>query len=185
MVIIEKDGIAGKKCSHCREWYPLSEFPPDPSHGESQGGRHCRCYSCHRIIRKFGSSFGTRHNIDWNKILDSDSKPLSHDPTEEKVTSHGPLAGTKIFLGKIKLNYSNSDIMSSNPPRAAPDIEKLIKDIKENKEKPQQSIKKQNVEKKSSKENSYDRELNQSIEYAKKTAAQKQSERDFYRDLYD
>ncbi len=48
MAIIEKNGIKGKECSKCNEWKPLNEFPNDPTHGESQGGKHCRCKECKR-----------------------------------------------------------------------------------------------------------------------------------------
>lgn len=48
MAIIIKNGIKGKVCSTCRKWKPLDEFPTDPTHGDSQGGRHCRCKECHR-----------------------------------------------------------------------------------------------------------------------------------------
>jgi hypothetical protein len=27
---------------------PLTDFPTDPTHGQTQGGRHCRCRACHR-----------------------------------------------------------------------------------------------------------------------------------------
>ena len=48
MAIIEKNGVAGKICSHCKRWKLLAEFPLDPTHGTSQGGRHCTCKKCHR-----------------------------------------------------------------------------------------------------------------------------------------
>jgi hypothetical protein len=48
MAIIISNGVAGKVCSTCRKWKPLEEFPTDPSHGPSQGHRHCRCKECHR-----------------------------------------------------------------------------------------------------------------------------------------
>jgi len=43
-----RDGIAGKVCSTCKAWKPLEQFPTDPTHPPSQGGRHCRCKECHR-----------------------------------------------------------------------------------------------------------------------------------------
>lgn len=48
MALIERNGITGKFCSTCKIWKPLDDFPTDPTHGESQGGRHCRCRKCHR-----------------------------------------------------------------------------------------------------------------------------------------
>lgn len=48
MAIVIKHGIKGKVCSTCRKWKPLDDFPTDPTHGASQGGRHCRCKECHR-----------------------------------------------------------------------------------------------------------------------------------------
>lgn len=47
MAIILKNGIEGKICSTCKKWKILTDFPTDPSHGPSQGGRHCRCKVCH------------------------------------------------------------------------------------------------------------------------------------------
>lgn len=52
MAIIIKNGIKGKECSICHIWKPLEEFPTDPTHGPSQGGRHCRCKECHRSKEK-------------------------------------------------------------------------------------------------------------------------------------
>jgi hypothetical protein len=49
MAIIVKAGIEGKKCSTCHTWKPLKEFSTDPTHGTSQGGRHCRCKECHKL----------------------------------------------------------------------------------------------------------------------------------------
>jgi hypothetical protein len=43
-----RDGVEGKICSGCREWKPLDDFPADPTHPPSQGGKHCRCKECHR-----------------------------------------------------------------------------------------------------------------------------------------
>jgi len=43
-----RNGIQGKVCSTCRHWKPLDDFPTDPTHPPSQGGRHCRCRECHR-----------------------------------------------------------------------------------------------------------------------------------------
>lgn len=48
MAIETRDGVPGKVCSRCRIWKPLEEFPTDPTHGSSQGGRHCNCRQCHR-----------------------------------------------------------------------------------------------------------------------------------------
>ena len=52
MAIIVKNGIEGKRCSKCHQWKALEEFPTDPTHGPSQGGRHCRCKECHRTKAK-------------------------------------------------------------------------------------------------------------------------------------
>lgn len=52
MVIIIKNSINGKVCSTCRKWKPLDDFPTDPTHGPSQGGRHCSCKECHRTKAK-------------------------------------------------------------------------------------------------------------------------------------
>lgn len=52
MAIIIKNGIKGKVCSTCKKWKPLSEYHRDSSHGDSQGGRHCRCKSCYFEKRK-------------------------------------------------------------------------------------------------------------------------------------
>ncbi len=49
MAIIVKNEIEGKVCSTCRIWKPLVDFPTDPTHGPTQGARHCRCRECHRI----------------------------------------------------------------------------------------------------------------------------------------
>jgi hypothetical protein len=43
-----RNGIRGKVCSTCRKWKPLDDFPTDPTHQPSQGGRHCRCKECHK-----------------------------------------------------------------------------------------------------------------------------------------
>lgn len=43
-----RNGIRGKVCSTCRTWKPLDDFPTDPIHRASQGGRHCRCKECHK-----------------------------------------------------------------------------------------------------------------------------------------
>ncbi len=51
MAVVVQKGVK-KGCSICRKWGPLSEFPQDRTHGESQGGRHCRCKSCHGAKRK-------------------------------------------------------------------------------------------------------------------------------------
>ncbi len=51
MAIIMREGVRGKICSTCKQWKPLDDFPTDPTHGKSQGGRHCRCKSCHRAGR--------------------------------------------------------------------------------------------------------------------------------------
>ena len=52
-MIIKRNGIEGKKCSTCHKWKPLTEFPNDRTHSiEYQGGKHCRCKSCHREKRK-------------------------------------------------------------------------------------------------------------------------------------
>jgi hypothetical protein len=41
--------VDGRKlCSRCHAWKPLDEFPKDPSHGASQGFRHCICKACRR-----------------------------------------------------------------------------------------------------------------------------------------
>lgn len=48
MAVTIRNGIRGKRCPACRNWKPLTEFPPDPSKGSSQGGRHCHCRACHR-----------------------------------------------------------------------------------------------------------------------------------------
>ena len=48
MAVTGRHGICGKECSTCKAWKPLTEFPPDPTHGASQGERHCRCRECHR-----------------------------------------------------------------------------------------------------------------------------------------
>jgi hypothetical protein len=48
MAIERYNGVEGKICSTCDEWKPLEDFPTDPTHGPSQGGRHCRCKACHR-----------------------------------------------------------------------------------------------------------------------------------------
>ena len=50
MAIIKKNGIDGKACSTCEKWKPLNEFPTDHTKGQSQGGRHCRCRECHRLL---------------------------------------------------------------------------------------------------------------------------------------
>ena len=54
MAVITRDGVEGKGCSNpeCRKWKPLSDFPTDPTHGPTQGGRHCRCKECHREAYK-------------------------------------------------------------------------------------------------------------------------------------
>jgi hypothetical protein len=52
MALSMREGIIGKVCSTCRTWKPLGEFPPDRTHGASQGGRHCRCRACHRAKSK-------------------------------------------------------------------------------------------------------------------------------------
>ena len=52
MAIINKNGIDGKICSTCHRWKPLIDFPTDPTHGLSQGSRHCRCKECHRLKAK-------------------------------------------------------------------------------------------------------------------------------------
>ena len=52
MAIETRGEIIGKICSKCRKWKPLSDFPKDRTHGESQGGRHCRCKLCHSEVRK-------------------------------------------------------------------------------------------------------------------------------------
>jgi hypothetical protein len=49
MAIVIKNGVRGKRCSTCKRWKPLSDFPPDPTHGPTQGGRHCRYRECHRL----------------------------------------------------------------------------------------------------------------------------------------
>ena len=49
-MIETRNGTDGKTCSRCRKWKPLINFPPDSSHGSSQGGRHCRCHACHRKV---------------------------------------------------------------------------------------------------------------------------------------
>lgn len=49
MAVITKSGVHGKIFSTCKRWKPLEEFPTDPTHGKTPGGRHCRCKSCHRI----------------------------------------------------------------------------------------------------------------------------------------
>jgi hypothetical protein len=43
MAVTVRDGVRGKICSTCKQWKPLDDFPTDPAHGKSQGGRHCRC----------------------------------------------------------------------------------------------------------------------------------------------
>ena len=43
-----RNGVKGKVCSGCRKWKPLDDFPTDPTHPPSQGGKHCRCKECHR-----------------------------------------------------------------------------------------------------------------------------------------
>jgi hypothetical protein len=51
MALITVNGVIGKVCKGpvCNgQWKPLNDFPTDPSHGPSQGGRHCRCRACHR-----------------------------------------------------------------------------------------------------------------------------------------
>lgn len=52
MAVITKNGVDGKVCSTCHVWKPLAEFPTDPTHGQSQGARHCRCKACHRLKAK-------------------------------------------------------------------------------------------------------------------------------------
>jgi hypothetical protein len=47
MAVTTRDGTHGKICSTCQKWKPLGDFPPDRTHGLSQGGRHCRCRECH------------------------------------------------------------------------------------------------------------------------------------------
>jgi hypothetical protein len=47
-MIVQRSGVGGKVCSHCKVWKPLADFPRDPSHGSSQAGRHCICRSCRR-----------------------------------------------------------------------------------------------------------------------------------------
>ena len=48
MAIITRNGIDGKKCSSCKKWKCLDDFPKDPTHGASQGYRHCVCKKCKR-----------------------------------------------------------------------------------------------------------------------------------------
>jgi hypothetical protein len=43
-----REGVTGKVCSSCHKWKPLDDFPADPTHPASQGGKHCRCKECHR-----------------------------------------------------------------------------------------------------------------------------------------
>ncbi len=58
-----RNGIRGKVCSTCKQWKALADFPTDPTHPPTQGGRHCRCKECHRktaakktaAARKIGS----------------------------------------------------------------------------------------------------------------------------------
>ena len=52
MAVTKRNGIKGKKCSTCKKWKPLTEYHKDPSHGESQGRRHCRCKKCYLEKRK-------------------------------------------------------------------------------------------------------------------------------------
>ena len=52
MAIIEKNGVKGKTCPTCRSWKSLDAFPIDPAKGVTQGGRHCRCRACHRLVAK-------------------------------------------------------------------------------------------------------------------------------------
>lgn len=47
MAVTVRKGIEGKECSDCHEWKPLTEYYTDPTHGLSQGGRHCVCRACH------------------------------------------------------------------------------------------------------------------------------------------
>jgi hypothetical protein len=62
-----RNGVRGKVCSTCRNWKPLADFPTDPSHPSSQGGRHCRCKECHRntaskrraVMRQIKAAVGT------------------------------------------------------------------------------------------------------------------------------
>jgi len=119
MAIIVKDGISGKVCSHCREWKPLHEFPSDPTHGDLQGGRHCRCYLCHQMIRKFGSDYYPKS---CNQISEQNVSVHLHDPSEERIIKAGPLAGTKIFIPeKFKQKTESSQKKSSSTP----DVEKI------------------------------------------------------------
>jgi hypothetical protein len=52
MAIIRRGGRDGKVCSTCRRWKPLENSPTDPSHGPTQGRRHCRCKACHPAAAK-------------------------------------------------------------------------------------------------------------------------------------
>jgi hypothetical protein len=47
MAVTIQDGVPGKRCATCHHWKPLTDFPSDPTKGESQGARHCRCRECH------------------------------------------------------------------------------------------------------------------------------------------
>ena len=49
IVVETRNGVPGKVCSTCGKWKSLDDFPTDPRHPPSQGGRHCRCKECHRI----------------------------------------------------------------------------------------------------------------------------------------
>ena len=51
MAVLVRNGVPGKFCSTCKEWKPLTEFPTDPTHPPSQGGRHCRCKACFTELR--------------------------------------------------------------------------------------------------------------------------------------
>ena len=62
MAVTSRNGIRGKICSACRDWKPLTEFPPDPSKGSSQGGRHCRCRACHREAARKRRLRSSLHN---------------------------------------------------------------------------------------------------------------------------
>lgn len=55
MALITQNKIVGKVCSRCRTWKSLEDFPKDRTHGPLQGGRHCRCKECHKIVRKLKS----------------------------------------------------------------------------------------------------------------------------------
>jgi len=52
MVIVVSNGVESKVCGGCNQWKPLDDFYADRTKGPSQGGKHCRCKSCHTAYHK-------------------------------------------------------------------------------------------------------------------------------------